>query len=347
MWEETEGNPFFVGEVVRHLAESGAVVRRGDGWEITRWSDDLGIPEGVRDVVGRRLGRLSAASNKVLAVASVAGLEFSPVVVGRAGGFDEEEVIRALEQAVSARLLAEVPGSAMRYRFAHALVRATLYDELTALRRSALHRRLAEALEAVPAERAEDRLPALAHHWARGATTAESVTRAAVYAARAGDRALEQLAHDEAVTYYGQGLGLLDLAPDPAFALDLLVRLGEAQRRAGIPEHRGTLLRAARLARERDDADVHARAVLANQRGFVSLVGAIDDDRVEALEWAVAHTPPGGAPALRARLLALLANELHFSGDERPFGCATRPWPPPARRATRRPWRRCWPSPGM
>jgi len=317
VWHETEGSPFFVGEVVRHLAESGAVEQRDGRWVVTTTLDDLGIPEGVRDVVGRRLSRLSEDANRVLACAAVAGLEFEPLVVQMAGGFDEDTVLTALDEAATARLLVDVPGPSPRNRFAHALVRGTLYDELSAARRVTYHRKVAEAIEALHADALADHLAALAHHWARASAPTADTTRAVDYATRAGDRALAQLAHDEAATYYRQALDLLDAADasdtDPR-RVELLISLGQAQLRSGDPAHRQTLLTAAALADVTGDTDALARAALANYRGFFSLVLGIDSERVAVLERAVAALDPGDAPE-RARLLANLADELGFSTD--------------------------------
>jgi class 3 adenylate cyclase/tetratricopeptide (TPR) repeat protein len=311
VWRETEGNPFFVSEVLRHLAETRAVEQRAGRWVLTSGVDELGIPEGVRDVVGQRLSRLPDTTNRVLSVASVVGLEFEPVVVEQAGDVRGEELLAALEEAAAARLLAEVPGA--RYRFAHALVRATLYDELSGPRRVGLHRRVAEAIEALHADDLDDHLPALAHHWSRASAPVPETTRAADYAARAGDRALTQLAHDEAVAYYRQALELLAAAHradhDPRRG-ELLISLGEAQRRAGDAAHRATLLEAARLAEARGDVDALTRAALANHRGVLwSAVGLVDADRVAVLEAALGAIGTADS-AVRARLLANLALEL-------------------------------------
>jgi predicted ATPase len=184
--QETEGKPFFVWEVLRHLAETGAVVRQEGRWVTERPVAELGIPEGVRDVVGHRLSRLSVG---------------------------EETLLSAVEEAIGARLVTEAPGGASRYRFAHALVRATLYDGLAAARRAALHRRLVEAIESIHAVHLDDYLPALAHHCARGAAPgSQEMVKAVTYAIGAGDRALAQLAHDEAVVWYRQALELLDVS---------------------------------------------------------------------------------------------------------------------------------------
>ena len=318
VWRETEGNAFFVVEVLRHLTESGALEQRDGRWVLARPLDDLGVPQGVRDVVGRRLSRLSEEANRVLACASVVGLEFDPAIVGAAGGEGEEAVLAALEQAIAARLVVEVPGPLPRNRFSHALVRATLYDELSAARRVALHRKVAEAIEEIHGERLDDHLPALAHHWARASAPAAEASRAVEYARRAGDRALSQYANDEAAGYFGEALELLDVAgvdPTDPRRLPLLISLGEAQRRAGDVAHRETLLDASELAGRLGDADAQAEAVLANTRGYVaSVAGAVDVERVTALEAAVAAFPPDDS-ATRARLLCTLALELSFSGN--------------------------------
>jgi class 3 adenylate cyclase/tetratricopeptide (TPR) repeat protein len=318
VWRQTEGNGFFVAEVLRHLAESGAITERDGRWVVTAEVADLGIPEGVRAVVGRRLSRLSEEANRVLGTASVVGLEFEPLVVQTAGGFPEDAVFAALEGAVVARLLVEVPGPVPRHRFAHALVRATLYEELSAARRVALHRKVAEAIESLHASDLDDHLPALAHHYARASGRTAETAKAVEYARRAGDRALGQLAHDEAVTYYRQALELLEVADgacDTTPRLDLLIALGEAQRRAGDPDHRESLMSAARLAQERGDGEALARAALANKRGMLgSGVGQVDADRIAVLESALEFSGTEDNTT-RARLLAALADEVIYLGD--------------------------------
>ena len=318
VWSETEGHPFFVAEVLRHLAESGTVAQNEAGrWYITTDAAELGIPEGVRDVVGQRLSRLSERANRALSVASVVGLVFRPDVLATAGELAEDELFASLEEAVGASLLVETAAAGAQYRFSHALVRATLYDELTAARRVALHRRVGEAIEALYGEADDDQLPALAHHWSQAAAPAAEVNRAIDYSTRAGHRALTQLAHDEAVAYYRQALDLLGLTPghaeDPR-RVDLLISLGEAQRRSGDGAHRTTLLDAGLLAQKQGDAAAMARAALANTRGTFSQLGAVDVERVEALQAAV-EALGGAEPALRARLLAILGVELTWSGD--------------------------------
>jgi len=318
VYEETEGNPFFVREVLRHLVETGVVERGEAGWSTRLSVEDLGIPEGVREVVGRRLARLSDDTNQALRIAAVVGPEFDLGVVQTAGDLSEEALVSAVEEAGTARVVTEV--SASRYRFAHALVRATLYDSLTGARQVTLHRKVAEAIEAIHQSNLDDYVPALAHHWAKASAPVTDITRAVEYARRAGDQALTQLAHDEAAKYYASALDLLDAGgADPADPrrVGLLIGRGEAQRRAADPGSRQTLLDAARLAQRLGDPGALARAVLANSRGNIwSAPMVIDADRVEMLEAAV--TAVGDQDlAVRARLLATLGLELTWDPDHR------------------------------
>jgi class 3 adenylate cyclase len=313
--EETEGNPFFVREVFRHLIETGAVERRDGRWGTRLPVEEIGIPESVRDVVGRRLSRLSEEANQALRMGAVVGAEFDASVVQAVAGLDEETLLCSLEEAAHARLIIEAPGA--RYRFAHALVRDTLYGELSGPRRLTLHRKVAEAIEALHVTRLDDFLPALAHHWAQASAPAGDTAKAIDYATRAGHRALAQLAHDEAVVYFTRALELYDAARSAtgeSGRLDLLLALGEAQRRAGQAAFRATLLDATNIARRLGDTERLVRAVLANSRGVHSDSGVVDWERVEALEAAAAALGED-EHAARARVLATLASELVFAGD--------------------------------
>ncbi|HEV3363483.1 MAG TPA: AAA family ATPase, partial [Acidimicrobiia bacterium] len=318
IYAETEGNPFFVGEVLRHLAETGAVERRQGRWVATAEIEELGIPEGIRDVVGRRLSRLSDEGNDVLALAAVVGVEFELSVLRRAGGFGEDVVAAAIDEAMAARLVSEVQGASTHYRFAHALVRATLYDELTAARKVAFHRRVAEAIESVHSVLLEQHLPALAYHYAQAAVPAIEPHKAVDYARRAGDAAIAQLAHDEAVRYYRQALELLRLSEAPvpdSIRTGLLIALGEAERRAGDPAFRETLFAAARRAVEQQDHDALVRAALANGRdSLVSAAGRLDAERLEILQAALGAVGEEDSSA-RARLIARIALEQNWTGD--------------------------------
>ncbi len=111
---ETEGNPFFVREVIRHLTETGGIEQRDGRWGTPLPVDEIAVPEGIREVVGRRLGRLSATPATPCRVAAVAGPEFDLAVVGAAGELEEERLLSAVEEAIAARLVVEVPGPVPR-----------------------------------------------------------------------------------------------------------------------------------------------------------------------------------------------------------------------------------------
>ena len=184
-------------------------------------------------------------------------------------------------------------------------------------RRGALraHRAVAEALEELCGERPDARVGELAYHWMH-ATQAQIATKAIDYSQQAGDHALAQLAPEEAARWYHDALDLCERAPEcgTGTRAALLARLGDAQRQSGDPDHRDTLLRAARLAADVNDTDTLVRAALANNRGFMSLIGAVDDERVDVLRLAIDRLGNNDT-ARRAQLLATLCSELAFAAE--------------------------------
>jgi class 3 adenylate cyclase len=144
LWQETEGNPFFLQEVLLHLAESGAIRHDGERWVATRSISDAGVPEGVRDVIGRRLSMLDGDTNDVLRAASVLGLEFDLELLGALTDRDATTLLDVLEEPTQRGLVVE--SGVDRYRFAHGLIRQTLDEELASGRRARLHRRAADVL---------------------------------------------------------------------------------------------------------------------------------------------------------------------------------------------------------
>jgi DNA-binding SARP family transcriptional activator len=310
---QTGGNPFFVVELLRHLRESG-------------WHDDrapegaaeLGIPAGVREVLRRRVGRLQAATRELLEVAAVIGMDSDVALLQAVTGLGDDELDAATVDALATRLLEQRPGRALGYRFAHALGRDALYDEIPAGRRARLHRQVGLALERSHHGHLGPVLPELAHHFHAAALDIDDVTKAVDYALRAGDQAFERVAPDLAVTLYGRSVALLDshgMGGECEDRRELLIRLGEAQRAAGHPGYRATLLDAVEAARRYDDAPRLARAAVANSRGFWSASGEMDTERVRALEDALAAVGSEPTP-LRTQLLATLAAELVFSAEQ-------------------------------
>jgi len=310
---EADGSPFFMRELLRHFFEAGELVQEGERW--TFRGELTEVPDSVREVIGHRLSRLPESLEHLLRLGAVIGREFDVAVLAPLATLDPAAVLEALAAARQAALVREVKGSPGRFTFVHALIRHTIYDELGPARRVELHRRVAETVELLGG--GDVYLTDLAHHWLAAtpmvAVRAEDVAKAARYAEDAGRRAMASLAYEEAVHHLEGALRAARQVGDYAQICEVLIVLGEAQRCAGDPAHRETLLEAGRLALEHGDADRAARAALANQRAMFSRLGFVDRERVAALQAALAALPE--ATQVRARLLASLATELHFEGE--------------------------------
>jgi hypothetical protein len=313
---ETDGNPFFVTEMLRHLRDSGEIVQDQQGrWRPAASIREVGLPESVREVVARRVERLDPEAASALRAAAVIGQEFELALLARVTERSEDRLLDLLEAAVAAAVITESAEHPGRFAFAHGLIRHTLYEDLGATRRARTHRRVAEALEESGADRG-DRVGELAHHWTL-ATEAADPGKAIEYARLAAQRSLARLAPDAAVEWYEKALALLDGHPQPDHVLrcELLIGLGEALRQGGRGFRR-TLLDATRLALSLGDGAAAARAALANTRGSTSAYGMIDEQRIELLDAVLRHVQSGQI-ALRARLMSLLALELVFDPDYR------------------------------
>jgi tetratricopeptide (TPR) repeat protein len=306
---ETEGNPFFIDEMVRVL-EAGA---DGGRWAL-QGAAGLPIPHGVRGAIRQRLAPLSPECRSILAAAAVSGREFELAVLARLRETTVEALLGELGVAAVRDVVGRVPGTAGRYRFSHALVRETIYGDLPPAERMRLHRRIALLLEAYPGEPRERHLSELAHHFFEAATQTED-DRAIHYAQRAGRQAMDMLAFEEAAEQYRRALELLEQAttPEPLRRCELLLALGEAHSRAGRQDEAASTLRqAGALARELASPSLLADAALrlCGVSGlFWTEIGRSDHGLVRLLEEALAALAPDDG-ALRARVLARLATEL-------------------------------------
>jgi tetratricopeptide (TPR) repeat protein len=311
---ETDGNPFFTGEVIRHLGETGGIVFGDDGrWTVADGLDEIGLPASVRDVVGRRVERLGDEALRVLCLAAVIGREFDVSVLATLADIAEDPLLDLLDAAVAAAVLVE-GDSPDRYRFAHALVQHSLYDELSPARRQRVHQRIGAMLETDTAPTDPALLAELAHHWI-AATRPSDLDKALYYARLAGDAARDALAPDDAIGWYQQALDLLDrqTPPDEHQRAELLVALGTQQSRAGQPEFRDTLTRAASLAEGLGDTDTLVQAAL----GFSAFGagGVVGVDAAKRVLHAALDATGADESATRARLLAAYS-EAHDAGLE-------------------------------
>ena len=308
---ETDGNPFFVAEVLRHLNETGKICQDAAGhWVVDESLEQMALPDSVRVVIGARVGRLGPDAERVLTLAAVIGRDFDLALLARATQMSEDGLLDILDAAASASLVREVADTG-RYSFAHALIQHTLYEELGHNRRARAHRQVAEALEDLCGDRPALRVGELARHWF-SATQPIDIDKAIGYSRQAGDAALAALAPADAHRYYQQALDLAAQADqaDALVGVDLRIGLGAAQRQTGDATFRETLLDAARRARDLNATDRLVTASLANDRGFVTSIGEIDTDKVEILEAAAARLPADHAD--RALILAMLCQELMY-----------------------------------
>ncbi len=284
---ETDGNPFFVSQLLRHLVETGALYKDRTG----RWTlEGVTLPDSVREVIGGRVARLGESAEQVLGLAAVIGRDFDVDLLAGASGMSADELIDLLDAAAAAALAREVPEEPGRFQFSHALIQHTLYENLGPTRRAQAHRRVAVALDALCAGRPGARVGELARHWS-STTRAADRHKAIEYSRQAGDAALAALAPSEALDHYANALRLLADTPwpDPTLAVDLTIGLGTAQRQTGRPAFRDTLFDAARRSIELDDTPRLVAAALATHRGLFSNFGAIDTERVAIFEEALAR----------------------------------------------------------
>ena len=194
IFEETEGNAFFLSEVVNLMAQEGTLTKDS--------VSDIAIPDGVREALGRRLNRLREETNELLQVAAIIGREFTYDTLTLLGERDEDELLRLIEEALEARVIEETE-HAGRYRFTHAQMQETLLAELSTTRRVRLHGQVGEALEKRYGAHAEERATRLALHFAEAATLSPRFSeKAARYSALAGRQALAQAAYSEAARHF-------------------------------------------------------------------------------------------------------------------------------------------------
>ena len=248
LYAHTGGNPFFLTEVIGLLAERNELVSP----EVTG-SRNIRIPEGVREVIGQRLNRLSEHCNLALSIVSLIGREFDfKLLIGLEGESAQDRVLEALEEALSARVIEEQAGTPGRYQFTHALIQETLAQELSATRRARLHARIAQALEEMYGTNGQAHAAELAQHFAE-AELVLGPTKLVRYSLLAGERAVAAFAYEDALAHFERGLVARDIplsgteAASDEEAVDLLFGLGRAQAATQEPHRRGEA--AARLQR--------------------------------------------------------------------------------------------------
>jgi DNA-binding winged helix-turn-helix (wHTH) protein/tetratricopeptide (TPR) repeat protein len=304
--ELTEGNPFFVHEIVRLMVEQGRLAS-GDRRELS-----LALPQSVRDVVGRRLDALSPECNELLRAGAVIGREFSTGLLERVTGRGGDALLEPIGEALAAQVLVESRAGWSRYAFGHALTRHTLYEELSVPERVQLHRRVALALEAA-ADGSDDVLAELAHHFFQAAPGGD-VEKAIAYSERAAEHAHGLFAYDESARHYERALEALALAlpADERRRCGLLLALAEELWAAGLRERaRARFTQAAEIARRLGDVPQLARAAV-GLRGYGEMGVGPEPETLVLLEEALVAVGDGHAVS-RSRVLSRLAGSAPHS----------------------------------
>jgi hypothetical protein len=302
----TDGNPFFVDEIVRLLLAEG-------GGRLAP-AVSVRLPGSIRATIHERLRPLTPPCRRALEAAAVIGREFDLATVRAALDVDGPALLETLAAAEAAAVIVRRRGALPRYGFAHALTREALYEAMSSDARMAWHQRIGEALERLHAADLGPHLDELAHHFAHAASS-EAAAKAIAYDVRAAERASGMLAYEAAVRHLERALQAQALlaAPDAAAALALRLQLGEMQAAAWANEAaKATFQAAAEQARRLGQPAGLARAALGvASLGFGLPRGVVDAEIVALLEEALRGLPD--TDPLWPRVAVRLAVELHFS----------------------------------
>ena len=303
IFEETEGNPFFVEEVLKSLIEQGQVYRGDAGWQ-RQEIGELSIPQSVREAIGRRLGRLSQDCAEALHIAAVLGKNFRFGELASVSARDEDQLLDGLDEAAAAQLVR--PGREDAYEFTHDNIREVLYDELNVIRRRRLHQRAGEALERQP----RPNVQMLANHFLRSG----DLQRGLRYGLAAGLNAEQLAALDEALDYYEQARECAEALADQQALMDVHWGLSRVYSQRGpkskTVEHAEAALR---LAQE---------VAPARSAGLKAYLGTAyishgDAEGRGLVEEAIAELDPETEASDLAMAMASLGRFHHYRGQHR------------------------------
>jgi tetratricopeptide (TPR) repeat protein len=302
----------FVGEVV------GLLISEGRLREDTILALPT-VPESARDLITRRLARLSPESVHLVSIASVLGRDFSLDVLQSLSAMTRRDVLARLEEARAARIVGPHPGSIDRLRFSHALIRDAIYEEIPLQLKPELHARAGEILRERYADDLGPHLVELATHYLAAIPTS-GPQPAVEYAAQAALWSMDQLAYEDATRLYRTALEALELARpvDLDRRCELLLAVGEAHLLAGDEDSaKEAFLEAAEIARVTESPERLARAAIGYGGRFVWMRAGNDRHLVPLLEEGL-EMLGDQHPGLRVRLLARLAGALRDQADRTP-----------------------------
>src|SRR4051794_35860217 len=308
LWSQTDGNPLFIEEALRSVAESGD----GDGKPVSaRTLARMGVPDGVKSVIVRRLETMPADAADALRAAAAIGQEFDPRLVAGVRGVHVEHMLDTLERAPTRGLIAEL--ERYRYAFSHGIVRMAIYEDMGETRRAELHHRVGVLLEGGPERPGQAAEVAL--HFARAGELADPL-RIVEHQRRAGEEAARSFAYEDAATHFERAAATLASLGEhyEAERCTVVLALARSLARAGLSQQASAKFHeAAASALARGDAEQLASAALGlGQRYWEASVNDLHDSGYRArLDEALELLPPADGRA-RVRLLARLAEHLAF-----------------------------------
>jgi tetratricopeptide (TPR) repeat protein len=308
IYERTNGNPFFLREVVQLLADEGY---EGDPSDLSRWGPT--VPLGVREAVTLRLSRLSDDARRVLVDAAIIGSEFGLELLATVSNMSIDDLLDLLEEAIALGVIVEDSTLPNRFRFTHILVRQALYESLILARRARVHARIGEALEKISASSSDPPYAELAHHFFLSAATGEA-ERAVKYLTAAGEQSMARLAYVEAVDQFRHALEIVErFMPERQDAqFDVLLLLARAELAAGESDGaRASRLRSVELARRLGDPERLAMAALQMVDIASDYLDWRAHDEAVLLEEVLMALPQGDG-RLRIQLMSRLAHVLLF-----------------------------------
>ncbi len=208
--ERTEGNPFFIEEMVQTLFDEGALVRNG-AVKVARSLAQMRLPATVQGILASRIDRLPGQQKELLQTLAVMGRESPMGLIRQVSTTEEPQLDRMLSDLQASEFIYEQPAAGdVEYTFKHALTQEVAYNSLLVERRKGLHERAAVAMESLYAEQLDDHLNELAHHYSRS----DNVSKAVEYLGRAGKAAEARNAFKEALESYQQAAALLTKLPE-------------------------------------------------------------------------------------------------------------------------------------
>jgi len=296
---ETEGNPYFIEEVVKSLIEQGQIYREGDRWQ-RKELGELTVPQSVKEAIGRRLNRLTPVCTDILRSASALGKLFEFNELAAVVEANDDQLLDALDEAIGAQLIRGERGD--QFVFTHDKIREVLYEEMNSIRRRRLHQRIGEGLERLYAAHPDEHVQDLAHHFVESGDCAKGMQ----YAIKAAEKSERLFAHDEALHYYEHALECAEALKQTDQLVVIHAAIGD------VYYNRGPF-QAAVEAYERAlalAADAEQRAKLKTRIG-VTYAYVADERGVEYLQAALNELNPATQINELARATAMLGRFHH------------------------------------